>query len=73
MINPLDFYYKRILRIKDFEGLFPVIEPKDKGNILHKTLEEIYKPFLNKEMKSSDYQLIINSLPQKLDEQFRFI
>ena len=73
MINPLDFYYKRILRIKDFEGLFPAIEPKDKGNILHKTLEEIYKPFLNKEIKASDYHLIINSLPQKLDEQFRFI
>ena len=73
MTNPLEFYYKRILKIRDFDNLYPVIEPKDKGNIVHETMEEIYKPFLNKEITLPDYQLIINELPHILEEKFKLI
>ena len=73
MTNPLEFYYKRILKIRDFDNLYPVIEPKDKGNIVHETMEEIYKPFLNKEITLHDYQFIINELPHILEEKFKLI
>ncbi len=57
MINPLQFYYQRILKIREFGKLLPEIEPRDKGNVVHETLEEIYKPYISKEIEVGNYDL----------------
>ncbi|WP_299365873.1 PD-(D/E)XK nuclease family protein [Winogradskyella sp.] len=42
--NPLDFYYEKILGIKEFEDVEENIAAKTLGSVLHNTLEEFYKP-----------------------------
>ena len=73
MINPLNFYYERVLKIKEYVKLFPIIEPRDKGNVVHETLEEIYKPFISKELLVSDYDSMIRQAPIVLDEKYKLI
>jgi len=73
MINPLEFYYHRVLKIKEYKELFPVIEAKDKGNVVHETLEAIYQPFLLKKIIASDYETMISRLPSLLNEKYILI
>ena len=73
MTNPLEFYYQRVLKIKEYKELFPVIEPKDKGNVVHETLEAIYQPFLSKQITASDYETMISRLPSLLNEKYILI
>jgi ATP-dependent helicase/DNAse subunit B len=73
MINPLQFYYQRVLKIRELGKLFPVIEPRDKGNVVHETLESIYKPFVSKELVVRNYDSMIKKLPVVLDEKYKLI
>ena len=73
MINPLQFYYQRVLKIRELGKLFPVIEPRDKGNVVHETLEAIYKPFVSKELVVRNYDSMIKKLPVVLDEKYKLI
>ena len=73
MINPLQFYYQRILKIREFGKLLPEIEPRDKGNVVHETLEEIYKPYISKEIEVGNYDLMIKELPAVLDKKYKLI
>jgi ATP-dependent helicase/DNAse subunit B len=63
--DPLEWYYSYVLRIR---------EPKAKsidaavfGDIVHKTLEDAYKPFENKVIKENDFEEIANAANVHLD------
>lgn len=43
--NPIDFYYGKILGIKDFETIEETIAANTLGSVIHYTLETFYKPF----------------------------
>lgn len=45
--NPIQFYFQRILRIRETEEVEENIAVNTLGTIIHGTLEELYKPFLN--------------------------
>jgi hypothetical protein len=42
--NPLDFYYEKILGVKDFEDVEENIAANTLGSVIHNTLEDFYKP-----------------------------
>jgi len=42
--NPLDFYFDKILEIKEFEDVEENIAANTLGSVIHNTLEEFYKP-----------------------------
>ncbi|MBV7269703.1 PD-(D/E)XK nuclease family protein [Winogradskyella luteola] len=42
--NPIDFYYEKILGIKDFEAVEENIAANTLGSVIHNTLEDFYKP-----------------------------
>jgi len=42
--NPLDFYYEKILGIKQFEDVEENIAANTLGSVIHNTLEDFYKP-----------------------------
>ncbi|GAB4159057.1 MAG: PD-(D/E)XK nuclease family protein [Winogradskyella sp.] len=46
--NPLDFYYEKILGVKDFEDVEENIAANTLGSVIHNTLEDFYKPFEGK-------------------------
>jgi len=52
--DPLTFYYKKILKIKDEEKVEETIESNTLGTVIHESLKHIYAPLKNK-MLSIDY------------------
>jgi hypothetical protein len=52
--NPLDFYKKRILKIKDTNDVEETIAANTLGTVIHNTLEFFYLPFKGKYMTEKD-------------------
>ncbi len=55
---PLRFYYKYILNAKEPEEITEDIDPRIFGNLFHETVEEIYKPFVGKEIQAIDIETL---------------
>ncbi|WP_347923369.1 PD-(D/E)XK nuclease family protein [Pontimicrobium sp. SW4] len=43
--NPLDFYYKKILGIEEFNDVEETVAANTLGTIVHNTLEDLYRPY----------------------------
>jgi hypothetical protein len=52
--NPIQFYYQRVLRIREVEEVEENIALNTLGTIIHGALEELYKPYLNKFLTIAD-------------------
>jgi len=46
--NPIDFYYDKVLGIKEFEDVEENIAANTLGSVIHNTLEDFYKPLEGK-------------------------
>ncbi len=46
ILNPLEFYNQKILRIKEIDEVEETIAANTLGTIIHKTLEAFYKPYI---------------------------
>ena len=46
--NPIDFYYQKILKIRELEEVEETVAVNTMGTVIHDTLEELYKPYINK-------------------------
>lgn len=44
--NPLDFYYEKILGVKEFDLVEETIASNTLGSVIHNTLEDFYKPLV---------------------------
>jgi len=42
--NPLDFYYQKVLGIKDLKNVEETVAANTLGTVVHNTLEDLYKP-----------------------------
>jgi len=51
---PLEFYFKYVASLKESVDEATTIEATDLGNIVHQTLEHLYKPLKNKVLKKDD-------------------
>ncbi len=49
--NPIEFYKNKILSIKSIQELEETIAANTLGTVIHKTLEELYKPYINTFLK----------------------
>ncbi len=52
--NPIQFYYQRVLRIREVDEVEESIALNTLGTIIHGALEELYKPFLGKFLTIQD-------------------
>ena len=68
--NPYLFYEQRMLKIRPLNTLETSLSAMDKGTIIHKVLEVLYLPFLNKEVLETDFDLMLEQLPATLKENF---
>ena len=71
--NPIDFYFQKILRIKDVEEVEENIAIKTLGTIIHKTLEALYKPLINKYLTQDDIDNCLKILDEEVLKQFKLI
>lgn len=48
--NPIDFYYQKVLKIKEQEEVEETVATNTLGTVVHNVLEELYLPLVGKEL-----------------------
>lgn len=71
--NPIQFYFQRVLSIKESEDVEENIALNTLGTIIHKTLEELYKPFLNITLLIDHLNSMLLLLDNEVLKQFKEI
>lgn len=67
--NPIDFYYQKILKIREVEEVEETVAVNTMGTVIHETLEVLYKPYMNqfltvdalKKMKKDAEDLVVQN------------
>lgn len=68
--NPIDFYYKYILNIKETEVVEETIAANTLGTVIHNTLENFYKPIEGKLLTIDHLQNMIAAIDTEIKKQF---
>jgi hypothetical protein len=61
--NPMDFYYEKVLGIKEADDVEEIVAANTLGSIIHNTLEEFYKPLEGKLLTKES----LNTMMTKID------
>ena len=69
--NPIDFYFQKILRIREVEEVEENIALNTLGTIIHKTLEALYRPLIDKILSEIDIQNCNKLLDDEVLKQFK--
>ncbi|MDP2089303.1 MAG: PD-(D/E)XK nuclease family protein [Flavobacteriaceae bacterium] len=68
--NPMDFYQRYVLEIKELQELEETIEANTFGTIIHETLKEIYKPFIDEILTINSIKSMRKLFVDELERQF---
>ena len=68
---PLDFYYTYVVGLREEEEVEEDIEANTFGNIVHKVLEELYKPYKSKILVEQDIKEMLDKLDEFLTQYFK--
>lgn len=63
--NPMDFYYQKILGLKELEEVEETVAANTLGTIVHDTLEAFYKPFENQKLTLD----VLNGMKLKINTE----
>lgn len=69
--NPLDFYFNRILRVREENELEEVIGYATLGVVVHDVLEALYTPFIGSFPAKGDFEEMAKSVSDLLEAKFR--
>lgn len=67
---PLDFYYRYLLELYETDEVEEEVEHSLFGNFVHKALEQLYEPFVNKQVLITDVEEMLRSYPIQLEAAF---
>lgn len=68
MRNPIDFYYQKILKIKEYENVEETVAANTLGTVVHNTLEDFYNPLKNNYLTVET----IENLKPKIEERITY-
>ncbi|WP_395047368.1 PD-(D/E)XK nuclease family protein [Flavobacterium sp.] len=71
--NPIQFYFQRILSIRESEEVEENIALNTLGTIIHETLEALYKPVINKFLTTDDLDKMLTLANDEVLKQFKEI
>jgi hypothetical protein len=71
--NPMDFYFQKILYIKEVAEVEENIALNTLGTIIHETLEGLFTPFIGKFLLESDILTCFKQLDDEVLKQFKLI
>ncbi|WP_298492920.1 PD-(D/E)XK nuclease family protein [uncultured Algibacter sp.] len=69
--NPIDFYYQKILKIKDHDDVEETVAANTLGTVVHNTLEDFYKPFVNSFLTINNVENLKSNIEQKVTQHFK--
>ncbi|WBU90578.1 PD-(D/E)XK nuclease family protein [Cellulophaga omnivescoria] len=68
--NPLDFYKKNILKINELEEVEETVAANTFGTIVHETLDELYKPFINTFLEADKLKALLPNINSTVRKHF---
>jgi len=71
--NPIQFYFQRILKIREVEEVEENIALNTLGTIIHETLKSMYDPFIGKFISESDILNCIKQIDAEVMKQFKLV
>jgi hypothetical protein len=71
--NPIDFYFQKILRIREVEEVEENIALNTLGTIIHETLRELYEPFIGKFLTEKDIENCFKLIDEAVLKQFKAV
>lgn len=71
--NPIQFYFQKILRIKEVEEVEENIALNTLGTIIHETLKALYEPFIGKFISETDILNCFKQIDSEVLKQFRVV
>ncbi len=69
--NPIDFYKKYVLGIRDSEDVEEVIAANTFGTVIHSSMESLYKPFIGSRLSPEKLKALLPSIPKVVKEHFK--
>jgi ATP-dependent helicase/DNAse subunit B len=71
--NPIQFYFQKILRIREVEEVEENIALNTLGTIIHETLRVLYTPFINKFISEADILNCFKQIDSEVLNQFKLV
>ncbi len=68
--NPIDFYYQRILKLKELEDVEETVASNTMGTIVHNTLENLYRPLIGQVLTSENLKALLPLIEIEVKQQF---
>jgi hypothetical protein len=68
--NPMDFYYEKVLGIKEADDVEEIVAANTLGSIIHNTLEEFYKPIEGKNLSEEILKTMISKIDVTVRKHF---
>ena len=69
--NPIEFYFQKILKIKEHDDVEETVAANTLGTIIHNTLEDFYKPHLGKSIAPEHVVLMKSNIQKTVSKYFR--
>ncbi len=71
--NPIQFYFQKILRIREVEEVEENIALNTLGTIIHETLKALYEPFIGKYISETDILNCFKQIDSEVLKQFKVV
>ena len=68
--NPITFYKQKILKLKEVDEIEENIAANTLGTVIHKTLEDLYKPYINTFLTVEHIAKMQKEVIQTIEKQF---
>ena len=68
--NPIDFYYQKILKIKEHNDVEETVAANTLGTVVHNTLEDLYKPLVGTFITTDIIKTLKSQIEQKVTFHF---
>lgn len=71
--NPIDFYFRKILRISEVDEVEESIALNTLGTIIHETLRVLYEPLIGQMLSAADIKKGITRIEDEVLKQFKLV
>lgn len=71
LYDPVQFYLEQILGAKEPEEIEEEVSQKNYGNLVHYSLEFLYKVMMNKVLSAADFEAALAAVPEALDHAMK--
>ncbi|MFD2724881.1 PD-(D/E)XK nuclease family protein [Hyunsoonleella rubra] len=66
--NPIDFYYQKILKIREYDDVEETVAANTLGTVVHNALEDLYNPYIDQFLTEDS----VKNMKPKIEERVTF-